>query len=250
MSGGQQDGGVEGVQGQGGGAGQRAAVLQAGRRAVGGGVRHCHQRGAAVGPGPAGLQLGVVQERRGGAGLTGVSQGVLDRALQLHPPVLEPVSDLSGERKAGMNPRHRRRSQAEPGAHVRAHLFVREVELPAELRLVLSSQVSVLLEGPLQNVDLLCGERRARPPASRGRRRQGGGGFGVGRRRTGATAFALVAGRLLLGAEVLFRAWKQQKRLKPEAPTGNFRLQDLSPKLGHFLTRKVFFAERVSTCEF
>lgn len=47
-----------------------------------------------VGPRSVGLQLGIMHQLRGNVCLAGVSQGVLHRPLQLHPPVLEPVSDL------------------------------------------------------------------------------------------------------------------------------------------------------------
>ena len=101
------------------------------------------------------------------------------------------------------------------------YLFVGEVEFSAELGLVLSAQVGVLLEGPLQAVDLLRREGRAGPPGLRGGRRQeapavgeshrgGGGGGGEG-----ATSFALVSRGLLLCAAaetcLRFRHWKKER---------------------------------------
>lgn len=86
-------------------AGQRGAVLQAVRVDVGDWRRDLRRRrrGSGVVPGvgsrPVALQLGVVHQLRGDAGLAGVSQSVLHRPLQLHPPVLEPVSDL--EKRVG-----------------------------------------------------------------------------------------------------------------------------------------------------
>lgn len=83
-----------------GDAGQRGAVLQAVWVDVGDGRRDLRRRhrGSGVVPGvgsrPVALQLGVVHQLRGDAGLAGVGQSVLHRPLQLHPPVLEPVSDL------------------------------------------------------------------------------------------------------------------------------------------------------------
>lgn len=87
---------VEGVQGQSGGAGQRRAVLKAVRMNVGSGSR-CLWRCCVVPgvrPGSVGLQLRIMHEAGGNISLAGMSQGVLHRPLQLHPPVLEPVSDL------------------------------------------------------------------------------------------------------------------------------------------------------------
>jgi len=91
---------VEGVQG--GATGQGGAVLEArwgaeGRRAlvvpvVGARTLVVPEVGAR----PVGLQLGEVHELGGHGGVARVSHGVLNRPLQLHPPVLEPVSDLRG----------------------------------------------------------------------------------------------------------------------------------------------------------
>lgn len=84
------------VQGQGG------AVLQAVGSEVGGSRRAllcCRVVPGGVGLQPVGLQLRVMHELRGDVGLAGVSQGVLHRPLHLHPPVLEPVSDLRHKQK-------------------------------------------------------------------------------------------------------------------------------------------------------
>ena len=105
-----------------------------------------------------------------------------------------------------------------------SYLFVGEVEFSAELRLVLGAQVSVLLEGPLQAVDLLRREGCARPPGLRGGRREeapavgerhrGGGGGGGGGGGEGAASFALVSGGLLLRAAaetcLRFHYWKKE----------------------------------------
>lgn len=89
---------VERVQGQCGVAGQGRAVLQAVWVDVGGSSRALRCRYCwvipRVGPRSVGLQLGIMHQLRGNVCLAGVSQGVLHRPLQLHPPVLEPVSDL------------------------------------------------------------------------------------------------------------------------------------------------------------
>lgn len=91
------------VQGQAGDTGQRGAVLQAVWMDVRSRRLHfwcCHRCGGVipgVGPRSVGPQLRVVHELRGNAGLAGMSQSILHCPLQLHPPVLEPVSDL--ERK-------------------------------------------------------------------------------------------------------------------------------------------------------
>lgn len=81
--------------------GQRGAVLQAVWMDVGGGGGGGAFLGGAmvsgVGPGPVRLQLGVMHELRGHVSLAGMSQGVLHRPLQLHPTVLEPVTDLREE---------------------------------------------------------------------------------------------------------------------------------------------------------
>lgn len=93
---------VKGVQGPSGDAGQRGAVQQAVWVGVGGCSRAllCCWVIPGVGPRPVGLQLGVMHQLRGDVGLAGVSQGVLHRPLQLHPPVLEPVSDLERRKKS------------------------------------------------------------------------------------------------------------------------------------------------------
>lgn len=93
------------------------------------------------------------------------------------------------------------------------HLFIRQLELLAELRLVLRPQVGVPLEGSLQAADLLRREGRAGPPPRRGGRRGGGGGGGRGGE--GAPPLALVAGRLLLllrpAAEAGFRPCREKR---------------------------------------
>ena len=48
------------------------------------------------------------------------------------------------------------------------YLFVGEVEFSTELGFVLGAEVGVLLEGPLQAVDLLRREGCAGPPGVRG----------------------------------------------------------------------------------
>lgn len=94
---------VERVQGQRGDAGQRGAVMQAVWVDVGGSgldvLGCCCRVISGVGSRSVGLQLGVMHELRGDVCLAGVSQGVLHRPLQLHPPVLEPVSDLKKIRR-------------------------------------------------------------------------------------------------------------------------------------------------------
>lgn len=90
------------------------------------------------------------------------------------------------------------------------YLFIGQVELLAELHLVLGSQVSVFLEGPLQVLDLLGCESGPRPPAHRGRRRRGGGAVGVGGRWQNLAPFALVPGGLLFSptAETTLCDWE------------------------------------------
>lgn len=80
------------------------------------------------------------------------------------------------------------------------YLFVGQIELLAQLGLVLRSQISVSLEGPLHAADLLRCEGRARPPPWRRRRRRGGGRAALcgGRGRERVISFALIAGGLLL----------------------------------------------------
>lgn len=95
---------VERVQRQRGDAGQRRAVLQAVWVDVGGsrralGCRYCCRVVPRVRTRPVRLQLRVMHQLRGDVRLTGVSQGVLHGPLQLHPPVLEPVSDLRRRNK-------------------------------------------------------------------------------------------------------------------------------------------------------
>lgn len=84
-----------------GDAGQRGAVLQAVWVDVGDGRWDVWRRRRCsgvmipgVGSRPVALQLRIVHQLRGDARLARVSQSVLHRPLQLHPSVLEPVSDL------------------------------------------------------------------------------------------------------------------------------------------------------------
>lgn len=79
------------------------------------------------------------------------------------------------------------------------YLFVWQIELLAQLGLVLRAQISVPLEGPLHAADLLCCKGRSGPPPQRrGRWRGGCAALGVGRRWEWVTSFTLVARGLLL----------------------------------------------------
>lgn len=79
------------------------------------------------------------------------------------------------------------------------YLFVWQIELLAQLGLVLCSQISVPLEGPLHAADLLCCKGRTGPPRQRrGRWRGGYAALSGGRGWERVTSFTLVARGLLL----------------------------------------------------
>lgn len=94
------------------------------------------------------------------------------------------------------------------------YLFVWQIELLAQLGLVLRSQIGVSLEGPLHAADLLRCEGRAGPPPWRRRRRRGGrAALCGGRGRERVISFALIAGGLLLCPTAkadLCGVWKTQ----------------------------------------
>lgn len=90
------------------------------------------------------------------------------------------------------------------------YLLVRQVELPAELGLVLSAQVGVSLEGRLQAADLLRREGRTGPPPRQRGLRRGGGAVCGGRRGKRVTPFAFVPRGLFLCPAAETGLWRKE----------------------------------------